>query len=270
MTDALTDAARGQVNTAAAEIYDTFFLPALFDQWPERVLDAAGVGPGDRVLDVGCGTGVLTRAAARRVGAAGQVIGLDPNEAMLAVAGRSVEPIGWQLGAAEAIPVADTSVDRVVSQFALMFFTDRPTAVTELARVLRPGGTTAIAVWAALELTPGYAAMAALLDELVGPDAAAALRAPYVLGDARALEELLSPSFGEVVVQQVDGLARFASIDDWVYTEIRGWTLADAIDDGQFERLRSEARVRLAAYADAAGRVAFPAPALIASGRRPR
>ena len=72
------------------------------------------------------------------------------------------------------------------------------------------------------------------------------------------------------MVEQVDGLARFGSIDDWVYTEIRGWTLADAIDDGQFERLRSEARIGLATYSDAAGRVAFPAPALIASGRRPR
>ena len=95
----------------------------------------------------------------------------------------------------------------------------------------------------------------------------AALRAPYTLGDARALEELLSPSLDDVRVEQVDGTARFASIDDWIYTEIRGWTLADAIDDEQFERLRSEARSRLVAFADAAGRVAFPAPALIASGR---
>lgn len=72
----MTDATRGQVSGSAAEIYEAFFLPALFAQWPEHVLDAAGVGPGDHVLDVGTGTGVLARAASQRVGAEEEVIGL--------------------------------------------------------------------------------------------------------------------------------------------------------------------------------------------------
>ncbi len=67
---------RGQVATAAAEIYERFFVPALFAEWPGHVLAAAGVGPGDRVLDVACGTGVLARAAADRVGG-DRVVGID-------------------------------------------------------------------------------------------------------------------------------------------------------------------------------------------------
>jgi len=82
----MTDAERGQVNTAAAEIYDAFFVPALFGQFPGQVLDHAKVGAGARVVDIGCGTGIVAIAAHRLVGADGQVVGVDPNEGMLAVA----------------------------------------------------------------------------------------------------------------------------------------------------------------------------------------
>ena len=69
---------------SAAEVYDEFFSPALFDQWPEQVLDVAAVAPGQHVLDIGCGTDILTRATARRVGREGHVVRLDPNPGMLA------------------------------------------------------------------------------------------------------------------------------------------------------------------------------------------
>jgi ubiquinone/menaquinone biosynthesis C-methylase UbiE len=63
--DAMNDAMTGQVSPEAAELYERFFVPALFDQWPSQLLDLAGVGVGDRVLDIACGTGVLARAAKR-------------------------------------------------------------------------------------------------------------------------------------------------------------------------------------------------------------
>ena len=78
----------GQVTNNAAETYEEFFVPALFQEWAERVVDAAQIEGGQHVLDVACGTGVLARAAARRVGPKGSVIGLDVNEGMLAVAQR--------------------------------------------------------------------------------------------------------------------------------------------------------------------------------------
>jgi ubiquinone/menaquinone biosynthesis C-methylase UbiE len=83
------DDATGQVSAAAAELYDELFVPALFSQWPPRLIELAGVSPGHRVLDIGCGTGVLTRAAYDAVQPGGHVTGLDPNEGMLAVARRN-------------------------------------------------------------------------------------------------------------------------------------------------------------------------------------
>ena len=79
----MSDTDRGQVSASAAEVYDAFFVPALFEQWTDVLLDVADVRPGHRVLDVGCGTGVLARAAHARVGAHGHVAGLDPNDGML-------------------------------------------------------------------------------------------------------------------------------------------------------------------------------------------
>ncbi|MCB1588829.1 MAG: methyltransferase domain-containing protein, partial [Xanthomonadales bacterium] len=105
----------------AAEAYEAMFVPALFAQWAPRVLDGVALSPGQRVLDVACGTGVLAREAARRVGLSGAVSGLDPAPGMLAVARRSAEVVDWREGVAESLPYADGQFDAVVSQFGLMF-----------------------------------------------------------------------------------------------------------------------------------------------------
>ena len=263
----MTDAQRGQVVRSAAEVYETFFVPALFGQWPDRVLDAAEVGVGERVLDVGCGTGVLARAAVARVGRSGRVAGLDPNEGMLAVARRFGPEVAWMAGVAEALPYPEASFDRVVSQFALMFFSDPPAALGEMARVLSPGRSAAIATWASLDTTPGYAAMVELLGELFGEAAADALRAPFRLGDPDEVHELVATAFRDPVVTTHHGTARFESVESWVHTDVRGWTLADMIDDGQYAKLLRVAKRRLHSFTDTHGQVAFPAPALITTAR---
>lgn len=263
------EAARGQVAAPAAEVYERFFVPALFGQHAAPLVAAAGVRAGQRVLDVGCGTGVVARAAAEAAGSGGEVAGLDSNEGMLAVARRHGADVAWHHGRAEDLPFADGSFDRVLSQFVLMFLEDPAIALGEARRVLRPGGRLAVSTWAGLDETPGYAAMVGLVDRIVGPQAADALRAPFTIGTAVELEAIVGPSFGEVEVARVEGTARFASIDDWVHTDVRGWTLADMVDDATFERLRAAARRELAHHTDAEGRVAFPAPALVAVGRLP-
>jgi ubiquinone/menaquinone biosynthesis C-methylase UbiE len=267
---------RGQVAPAAAVVYERFFVPALFAAWPPHLLQRAGVQAGERVLDVACGTGVLARAAAQRVGTQGTVVGVDSNPGMLAVGRQKAADVGrqkaadvvWQVSPAESLPFPDCSFDRVLSQFGLMFFDDPVRALTEMRRVLRPGGTLAVAVWGELSATPGYAAMAALLDELFGREIAKSIEVPYVLGDQEALRSRFARAgMEDVVIETVVGQARFASLDDWMYTDIKGWTLADVIDDAAYARLCRYAPHRLARFINRDGSVTFDAPAHIASVR---
>lgn len=259
-------AERGQVNHSAAEIYEDFFVPALFQDWPDHLAAAAQIQPGQRVLDVACGTGVAARTIVERIGLSGSAVGLDVNEGMLAVAERKAPNVEWRKGQAEALPFEDASFDAVVSQFGLMFFEDRQAAIQEMYRVLRPGGRMAVAVWGALDDTPGYAAMVDLLQRLFGDDAANGLRAPYTLGDTDLLRSLFADAgLASAKIDTLMGTARFPSLESWMYTDIKGWTLADMIDDEQFALLLKEAERALAAFVNADGSVTFDAPAHIVS-----
>lgn len=251
------------VEAGPAEVYERAFVPALFAQWGSVVVAAAGVAPGARVLDVGCGTGAATVAAAARVGRDGRVVGLDPNPEMLTVARRK-QGIEWIEGRAEKLPFRDAEFDAVVSQFAMMFFDDRVAALQEMQRVLAPDGRMAVAVCGALADSPGYSALAALLDRLFGSDVGDAFRAPFALGDAKAMRTLAADAGlrGTSVVKRV-GAVRFPSIADLVATERACvWTLGGLLDEEQFDRLRDAADRELASFAADRG-IAFTMPALI-------
>jgi ubiquinone/menaquinone biosynthesis C-methylase UbiE len=249
----------GQVTGTAAEVYDAFFVPALFAAWAPRTCDAAGIAAGRRALDVACGTGVVAREAARR---GAEVAGLDRNAGMLAVARRLEPGIEWREGMAEKIPFDDGRFDAVTCQFGLMFFEDRAQALGEMMRVLRPGGRLVATVWDSLERTPGYRAMAALLQRLFGDETAALLHAPFVLGEAAELRELLeSAGIPNPAIETRPGDARFPSIEAWVRTDVKGWTLADAIDDAQYAKLQKAALQELRQFTQADGSVRFDSPA---------
>jgi SAM-dependent methyltransferase len=262
----MSDSSRGQVTRNAAEIYEEFFVPALFEEWPRHVAEAAELRPGQRVLDVACGTGVLARHAAERVGPAGRVVGLDLNEGMLEVGRRRAPAIEWRQGPAEALPFADESFDAVVSQFGLMFFTDRVRALREMLRVLKPGGRLALAVWDRLENAPGFAALVVLLRRLFGEEMARTLHAPFCLGDPEVLKMLfVEAGIVSPRVATHAGTSRFPSIRAWIFTEVRGWTLSDSISEAQYERLQREGENELRAFAAADGTVSFASPAHIVS-----
>jgi ubiquinone/menaquinone biosynthesis C-methylase UbiE len=256
---------------APAEIYDTCFVPALFAHWGPIVAAAAGVQSGDRVLDVACGTGALTLAAAEQAGPAGSVVGLDANPEMLAVARRKRAQIEWLDGKAEALPLPDGDFDAVVSQFGFMFFEDKPKALGEMMRVLRPGGRLAVAVCDAVENSPGYAAFAHVLDRLFGKQVGDAFRAPFSLGDADRLRSICREAgIANASVARKNGSVRFKSIDALVSTERACvWTLGGILDDAQFARLRRESQTALQPYVVDAGDVRFDMPSLIVSARKP-
>jgi SAM-dependent methyltransferase len=199
------------------------------------------------------------------VGPQGSVIAVDPNDGMLAVARRLTPGADIRRGTAEQLPAGDDEFGCITCQFALMFVIDRVRAIEEMARVLRPGGRVAVATWAAVEESPGYAAMVDLLGEEIGEWAAAALRAPFCIGTADRLGDLMRAAFPGVAVERREGHARFGSLDEWLHTDIRGWTLAEHVDDDQFARLRRRADTRLRRFVGGDGRVTFAAPALIAT-----
>ena len=262
----MSDSERGQVSRSAAEVYEEFFVPALFAEWAGRVADAAHVTPGMRVLDVACGTGILARTVAERVGQNGSVVGLDVNEGMLAVAQHCAPQVEWHQGHAESLPLPSQTFDAVVSQFGMMFFHDRMRAIQEMARVVRPGGYLAFAVWDSLAQIPGYRELVALLQRHCGEAVANGLRAPFVMGDVGELRALChAAGMAQAAITTHRGRARFPSIEQWIYTDIKGWTLADAMDDEHYVRLVVEAQKALRRFVQPDGSVAFPSSAHIVS-----
>jgi ubiquinone/menaquinone biosynthesis C-methylase UbiE len=123
----------------AAKAYESLFVPAIFGQWAPKVADLAQIEAGHRVIDIACGTGVLAREVVSRTGPTGYVAGLDPSPGMLAVGNELAPNIDWKEGVAESLPFPDGSFDRVVTQFGLMFFSDRQQAIHEMPRILTPG-----------------------------------------------------------------------------------------------------------------------------------
>ncbi|NGZ09057.1 MAG: methyltransferase domain-containing protein [Nitrospira sp. LK70] len=261
-----------QAPIEAANAYEALFVPALFGQWAPKVADAAHIQPGQRVLDVACGTGVLAREAASRTGPTGHVVGIDSNPGMVAVARRLASTIEWRDGMAESLPFPDRSFDSVVSQFGLMFFTDRRQALREMLRVLTPGGRLAVAIWDLLDNIPAYASEAALLEQTAGLQAADALRAPFVLGNRKDLVKLFSEAgIASAQIATHLGTAQFPSIQTMVEADLRGWlpVMGVLLTEDQIVRILEAAEQALSPYVTADGRVAFPLSAHLVTATKP-
>ena len=172
-----------------AEAYEARFVPALFRQWVEPVLQAAAVGPGDRMLDVACGTGIVARAAAERVGPVGSVTGLDLNPAMLTVARRIAPEIDWRQGDVAALPFDDDAFDVVTCQSAIFFFPDPTGALREMGRVARPGGRVAVQAFSSLSVQPAYGPWVDMVARYAGPDAVALLGTYWAYGDLEIMRD---------------------------------------------------------------------------------
>ena len=258
-----------QITIEAAEAYEAAFVPAFFAQWAPILCDAAGLTSGQRILDVACGTGIVARTAADRVGAA-NVTGVDLNEAMLSVAGRVGPNLEWRQGDAGALPFDDDSFDSVLCQMALMFFPDRGRALQEMARVTAPGGTVAVLVPSSLDAQPAYGPFVDMAAQYAGSAARSLLSTYFACGDLDELTErfekagLPEPTTGTHL-----GTARFPSVDALVTTEVDSTPLGDRITTEVYERIRLGARDVLAPFTRGDGGLEAPFEVYVVAARRP-
>lgn len=204
-----------QLEGSAAEVYERYLVPAITALWAADLVKRAAPQPGEQVLDVACGTGIVARAAAGRMGS-GRVVGLDLNPGMLAVA-RSLPPgpgpsIEWHEGSVLNMPFPEGSFDVCLCQLGLQFFPDRAASLREMRRVLRTGGRLALSVLSALKDTAVTEALADALDRCIGPGASAVKRAEHGLCDPDELGELATTAgLIDVTVQGVPKTIRFPS-----------------------------------------------------------
>jgi SAM-dependent methyltransferase len=265
----LTEPERWQVSTEAAEVYESCFVPAIFGAWASPVADAAGIRMGNRVLDVGCGQACSHARPLGASGQEGQVVGLDLNEGMLAVAARTEPKIEWRLGDAASLPFEDASFDVMVSQFALMYFPDRVASLREMWRTLASGGRLAIAVWAPIDHARGYQILVDIAARQCVRDAADVLAAPFVLGDQTELAEIfVSSGISGANVTLHEGSIRFPSVKEFIRIEVEGSPLADMVSDDAMQTLAAESENALVEFVESSGEIVMPMDANIVTASR--
>ena len=184
-----------QLTGTGAEAYERYMVPIHCVALAEDLVDRVNVRPRERVLDVACGTGVVSRRAAQRVGSFGQVTGIDLNPEMIDVARSAaayIDQIEFLEGSALELPVADGRYDVALCQQAIMFLPDRERAAREMYRALKPGGRVGLNVFRTLEYLPAFAHLIRALEKHSSPSAAEFMRSPFVMesvGQMRSLFE---------------------------------------------------------------------------------
>jgi ubiquinone/menaquinone biosynthesis C-methylase UbiE len=232
-----------------AENYQRFFVPAIGAPVAEDLVEVARLQPSERVLDVACGTGVVTRLVAKRVGAAGTVAGLDSNPSMLAVARARTPPnvsIDWYEATAESMPLPDGSFDVVLCQMSLQFIPDKLLALREMWRVLDNGGRALVSV-------PGpkpalFSIMTDALARYLSPETAAFADRVFSMYDVDELLGLMrSAGFQQVDVQAKSKTLRLPGPSEFLWQYIASTPIAEAAaqaDEAKREALERDVCAR--------------------------
>jgi ubiquinone/menaquinone biosynthesis C-methylase UbiE len=221
----------GTYGGSVPENYERAFVPAIGAPLADDLIRTAALRPGERVLDVACGTGIVARLATQPVGAAGTVAGLDINPGMLEVARSTTPPgvaIDWHEAGAEAMPLPDASFDAVLCQMGLQFVPDKHAALSEMRRVLAPGGRLILNV-------PGptprlFVIMGEALARHVGGEAVGFVNQVFSLHDTAEIQNLISGAgFRDVSVQSNTKSLRLPAPEEFLWQYVHSTPLADAV-----------------------------------------
>lgn len=229
---------------SAPENYERYFVPAIGGPLAEDLITDAALRPGERVLDVACGTGVVARRAAEHVGATGSVAALDLNEAMLSVArtlsAPAAPPIRWYESTAESMPLPDGAFDVVLCQLGLQFMDDKAAAVREMHRVAAKGGRVLVSV-------PTPTQFFGVLDQAFArriPGAAEFVRAVFSLNDPAEVERLFrGAAFPDVAIRRYTKTLRLPASRDFLWQYVQSTPLVAqvaAADHALLESLERE------------------------------
>lgn len=203
-----------QMSTDGPETYERIIVPTWMADWIPDLIDAGRVGPGKRVLDVACGTGIVARKAAGLVGPGGRIAALDLNEGMLRVAGKcagleGATAIEWYQGDVCRMPFSSGEFDTVLCQQGLQFFPDKAAALREMKRVLAPQGTLALSVWGRPGMCPHVMVICDVFSEYFGEDSTKIFRVASSLSDNQVLQNLVQDAgFSNIRIQSSVKISR--------------------------------------------------------------
>jgi SAM-dependent methyltransferase len=263
-----------QLKQGGPQVYELCWVRAQMGRCAEELVAASGVSPGDRVLDVACGTGVVARTAATRSGTAANVTGTDVNSGMLKAAAQFAAEAGladitWLECDAAAMPLPDASFDVVLCQQGLQFMPDKAGAMAEMARVMKPDGRLALSVWKTR--APIGAAFATVLDRHFGAGTTAPWELIYSLGDRNYLHDLAKGAgLRQAHITFDVKFARHPEPEAFITGAIAGSPIAETMADlpeAVHTRLINEIVDELADYHDDDG-LASPAQCLTLTARK--
>lgn len=212
-----------QFTGSAAENYERYFVPAIGRPVSGDLLRAADLQPGERVVDVACGTGLVSRLAATAVGPQGSVTGVDVSPDMIAVAQQTTvddgAPIEWQVADAQDLPLADESYDVVLCQMGLMFMEDKALALAEMKRVLRDDGRLILNLPGRIQ--PPFEIMEQAIVRHIDPDLGGFVRVVFSMHDRPTIAALLgSAGFEEVSVVEATTQLRLPAPAEFLWQYI--------------------------------------------------